>query len=151
MIVAAGILLFGVQFSTAHLGWLALTCFLTMAALYGMGKLFAMHFLFFRREAWHLTNLRQERTFLPSRLNFPARALGPWIAFAASITPLTQGLDAMRQLLFPQNTQFGFLSVGAELAILTALCIVMIGAARISLQRLEMLSRREGRLTDRRR
>ncbi|MBI4785948.1 MAG: ABC transporter permease [Chloroflexi bacterium] len=149
-IVAAGTLLFGVQFSTANLALLALIFFLTMAALYGMGMLFASLFLFFGREAWHITNLFQEPVYLLSGFYFPVKALGPWVAAAASLIPLTLGLDAMRQLLFPQNTLFGFLSVPVEIAILVVLAVVMIGAARFSLQRLETLSRRHGRLTDRR-
>jgi hypothetical protein len=56
----------------------------------------------------------------------------------------------MRQLLFPQNPLFGFLSVPVELIILIGLTVVMIAGARLSLERLEILSRREGRLTDRR-
>ena len=150
VIVAAGTFLFGVQFSTANLGLLAIIFTLTMAALYGLGMLFASVFLFFGREAWHMTNLFQEPIYLLSGFYFPVKALGPWVAAAASIIPLTLGLDAMRQLLFPQNTLFGFLSVPVEVAILVILAVVMIGAARIALQRLEILSRREGRLTDRR-
>ncbi len=149
-IVVAGTLLFGIQFSTAHLGTLALVFLLTMAALYGMGMFFASLFLFFGREAWHLSNLLQEPVYLLSGFYFPVKALGPWVAAAASLIPLTLGLDAMRQLLFPQNPQFGFLSVPIEITILVVLAVVMIAGARIALDRLEVLSRREGRLTERR-
>ncbi len=149
-IVVAGTLLFGIQFSTAHLGMLVVVFFLTMAALYGMGMFFASLFLFFGREAWHLSNLFQEPIYLLSGFYFPVKSLGPWVAAAASLIPLTLGLDAMRQLLFPQNTQFGYLSVPVEVAILIVLAVAMIAGARIALDRLEILSRREGRLTERR-
>ena len=121
-----------------------------MAALYGMGMLFASLFLFFGREAWHMSNLFQEPIYLLSGFYFPVKALGPWVAAAASIIPLTLGLDAMRQLLFPQEPAFGFISVPAEMAILAVLAVVMIGAARFSLELLETKSRIEGRLTERR-
>ncbi len=149
VIVIAGTLLFGVQFSTAHLAELALVFLITMVALYGLGMLFASLYLFFGREAWHLSNLLSEPIYLLSGFYFPVKALGPWVAAAASVVPLTLGLDAMRQLLFPQNTAFGFLTVPVELGILVVLAVVMIGAARIALERLEMFSRIEGRLTTR--
>ncbi len=149
-IVLAGWLLFGVQFSATHLGWLVLTFALTMAALYGMGMLFASLFLLFGREAWHISNLLQEPVYLVSGFYFPVKALGPWIAAAASIVPLTLGLDAMRQLLFPANPLYGFLSVPVELGIIAILAVVMIAASRISLDYLERLARQEGRLTERR-
>lgn len=149
-IVVAGWLLFGVQFSAAHLGWLVLTFALTMAALYGMGMLFASLFLMFGREAWHISNLLQEPVYLVSGFYFPVKALGPWVAALASIIPLTLGLDAMRQLLFPTNPLYGFLSVPLELGILTALAVMMIVAARAALNYMEKLARQEGRLTERR-
>lgn len=149
IVVLAGSLLFGVQFSTASIGALAITFVLTMTALYGMGMLFASLFLLFGREAWHLSHLLQEPIYLVSGFYFPVKALGFWVAAAASLIPLTLGLDAMRQLLFPSNLQFGFLSVTVELWILVGLAIVMIFAARFALDYLEMVSRREGRLTER--
>ncbi len=150
IVMIAGTVLFGVSFSTAHIGLLALTLFLTMSALYGMGMLFASLFLMFGREAWHLSNFLQEPIYLVSGFYFPVKALGPWIAAAASIVPLTLGLDAMRQLLFPDNPQYGFLSVPLELGILTVLGIVMIAASKIALERLERVARREGGLAERR-
>jgi ABC-2 type transport system permease protein len=149
-VILAGTFIFGVHFSTANLGLLAVTFLLTMAALYGLGMLFASLFLIFGREAWHLINLFQEPIYLISGFYFPVKALGPWIAAAASIIPLTLGLDAMRQLLFPQDPFYGFLSVPVELAILFVLSVVMIAGANVTLDRLEFLSRREGRLTEQR-
>ncbi len=150
IVMLAGTVIFGVNFSTANLGLLVLTFILTMAALYGMGMLFASLFLMFGREAWHLSNLLQEPIYLVSGFYFPVKALGPWIAAAASIVPLTLGLDAMRQLLFPDNPQYGFLSIPVELSVLLVLGLVMIGASKFSLDRLEILARQEGRLAERR-
>ncbi len=148
-IVFFGTVLFGVSFSSAHLLPLFLVFVLTMAALYGMGMLLASLFLLFGREAWHTSNLLQEPVFLLSGFYFPVKQLGFWIAAGASLIPLTLGLDAMRQLLFPTDTTFGFLSVGREVAILLGLSLLFITVARFSLRHMERLSKREGRLTER--
>jgi ABC-2 type transport system permease protein len=151
IILLAGWLFFGVKFSLAQWPLLVAVFFLTMAALYGMGMLFASLYLQFGREAWHISNLLQEPVYLVSGFFFPIRALGPFVATAASIIPLTLGLDAMRQLLFPGDPTLGFLSVGVESAILLVLSVVFIAASRFALDYMERLSMREGRLTERRR
>lgn len=150
VIIAAGWLLFGVRFTLSAPGTLLLTFGLTMAALYGLGMLFASLFLLWGREAWHLSNLLQEPIYLVSGFYFPVKALGPWVAAAASLIPLTLGLDAMRQLLFPSEAQYGFLPVGVEMAILFLLALILISSARLALDRLEWRARQEGRLTERR-
>jgi len=151
VIVTAGWLLFGVQFSLTYWGLLMLTFFVTMAALYGMGMLFASVYLLWGREAWHISNLLQEPIFLASGFYFPVKALGFWVAAAASLVPLTLGLDAMRQLLFPDNPTFGFLSVQVEIWILVGLAVVFIVSSKFALDYMEKRARQEGRLTERRR
>jgi len=121
---------------------------LTMVALYGLGMLLSSVFLLWGREAWHLSNLFQEPVFLFSGFYFPVRALGFWVAAAASVIPTTLGLDALRQLLYPRlMEQFRFLSVKAELAILAGLSILFLFLARLGLRFFEDLARKEGRLT----
>jgi ABC-2 type transport system permease protein len=151
VIVTAGWFLFDVQFSLAYWGLLMLTFFITMAALYGMGMLFASVFLLWGREAWHISNLLTEPIYLASGFYFPVKALGFWVAAAASLVPLTLGLDAMRQLLFPDNPTFGFLRVDYEIWALVVLAAAFIGASRFALNHMERLARQEGRLTERRR
>jgi ABC-2 type transport system permease protein len=143
--------LFGVSYSVAQLPVLILVFLLTMGALYGMGMMFASIFLAAGREAWHISNLLQEPIYLVSGFYFPVKAMGFWVAAAASIIPLTLGMDAMRQLLFPVGENTGFLSVGVEIAILTVLTIFFIGAAKFMLDKLEEIGRRDGRLIERRR
>jgi ABC-2 type transport system permease protein len=122
-----------------------------MAALYGLGMLFASLFLLFGREAWHMSNLLQEPIYLASGFYFPVKALGFWVAAAASLIPLTLGLDVMRQLVFPSNPTFGFLSVEIEMWVLVVLAVVFIGASKFALDYMERLARQQGRLTERRR
>ncbi len=151
VILVGGSLLFGVSYQVGSVWLLALTFFVTMAALYGMGMLFASIFLATGREAWHLSNLLQEPVYLVSGFYFPVRAMGFWVAAAASFIPLTLGMDAMRQLMFSGDPTLGFLSVSVEIGILAALAAIFTTLAHFALAKLEEVGRREGRLTERRR
>ena len=81
---------------------------------------------------------------------FPVRALGAVVAYAASLIPLTLGLDAMRQLLFISDPKFVFLTVWQEAGILTVLSVILLAAAWYALSKLEIVGRRDGRLIERR-
>lgn len=144
-------LFFGVAFHVGSLPLLALTFVLTMAALYGLGMMFASVYLAAGREAWHISNLLQEPIYLVSGFYFPVKSLGFWVATFASIIPLTLGLDAMRQLLFINDPTLGFMPIEVELLILLLLSIVFIAGARWTLAKLEEIGRRDGRLIERRR
>ncbi len=124
---------------------------LAMLALYGMGMMMASVFLLFGREAWHMANLAQEPIFLVSGFYFPITSFPFWVSAAASLLPLTLGLDAMRQLVFPSGAAIGFLSVSTEIWILTILSVVFIGSAKFLLDYTEKLAIREGRITESRR
>jgi ABC-2 type transport system permease protein len=151
IILTVSSFLFGVTYETGSLLLLGAVFLVTMAALYGMGMTFASLFLVSGREAWHISNLLQEPVYLVSGFYFPVKAMGFWVAAAASLIPLTLGLDAMRQLLFAGDPTLGFLSVGTEIGILTVLAVIFISGARLALARLEEIGRREGRLVERRR
>ena len=150
-IIVLGSLFFKVQFEVSSFLQLFAVFTLAMVALYGMGMLFASLFLLLGREAWHLSNLAQEPVYLVSGFYFPISSFNFWVAAAASIIPLTLGLDAMRQLVFATGPSLGFLSVGVELAILGILCVVFLGGAQTMLAHMEKLAIREGRLTENRR
>ena len=145
-ILLAGIFVFGVHYTVVSWWQLLLVFFLTMIALYGLGMLFSSLFLLFGREAWHVSSLLQEPIYLLSGFYFPIKSLGYWVSIGASIVPITLGLDAMRQLVMP-TTQWGFLSVDAEIGILAVLSLVFVFAAHRALLYMENLARREGRLT----
>lgn len=151
IILVVGSLIFRVSYQIASLPLLILTFAVTMAALYGMGMMFASVFLASGREAWHISNLLQEPIYLASGFYFPVKAMGFWVATFASIIPLTLGLDAMRQLLFSSDPTLGFLSVPLEIGILIFLAVVFIAGAGWMLAKLEEIGRREGRLIERRR
>ncbi|HEY4689115.1 MAG TPA: ABC transporter permease [Anaerolineae bacterium] len=151
VIVITGSVLFGVTYSTASLLPALLVFLLTMVALYGLGMLFASVFLLFGREAWHTSSLLQEPVYLAAGFYFPVKNLPVWVAAIASLIPVTLGLDAMRQLLFSGGGAIGFLPLPVEVAALAVLGVAFLLAAKWALNYLEMLARREGRLTERRR
>ncbi len=148
-IILLGAFFFDVQFTVSSYGLLFLTFTFTMIALYGMGMMLSSVFLLLNREAWHLSNLAQEPVYLVSGFYFPIRSFGFWFALGFSFIPMTLGLDAMRQLVFPANTTLGFLSVPVELAILAVLSVVFLIGARYLLAYMERRAIREGKLTDR--
>ncbi len=150
-ILLVGSLIFRVQYAVGNILALVAVFILTLAALYGLGMMSASLFLLWGREAWHLANLAQEPIYLLSGFYFPVKNLGFWVAVGASIIPLTLGLDAMRQLLFPSGAALGFLSVPVEIGVLAVLCVLFLAAARWLLGYMERIAVREGRLLESRR
>lgn len=146
-----GSLLFGVTYEVTSYLQLLAVFLLAMIALYGMGMMMASAFLLFGREAWHMANLAQEPIFLASGFYFPIKSLPFWVAAGASIIPLTLGMDAMRQLVFPSGFTFGFLSVTLEISLLAVMSVTFIGTAKVLLAYVERIAVREGRITESRR
>jgi ABC-2 type transport system permease protein len=151
VIMLLGSWMFGVKYVVTSPYELFAVFGLSMVALYGMGMMFASAFLLFGREAWAISDMIQEPVNLITGLYFPIKSLPFWIAAAASIIPLTLGLDAMRQLAFPSGFKMGFLSSRVELLILAGLCVVFLVGAKLLLDFTEKLAIREGRLTEARR
>jgi ABC-2 type transport system permease protein len=150
-IILLGSLMFGVKYAIVNPLELFAVFSLSMVALYGMGMMFASAFLLFGREAWAVADMLTEPVNLVSGLYFPIKSLPFWIAAAASIIPLSLGMDAMRQLAFPQGLQYGFLSTRVEIAALAVLSVVFLVGAKMLLDYTEKLAIREGRLTEARR
>ncbi len=147
VVVGAGSLLFGVTYQLSGLLPALGVFILTLAALYCLGMLLASLFLFYGREAWHLTNGLQEPVYFLSGFYFPVRSLGAYLGGAASLIPLTLGLDAIRQFLLPETPQF--LSTHREALALAALTVVYAFLAHRALLLLEARARRDGRLITR--
>jgi ABC-2 type transport system permease protein len=151
VITLLGSWMFGVQYTVSSYLQLLTVFLLSMIALYGMGMMMASVFLLLSREAWHLANLAQEPIYLMSGFYFPINTFPIWIAVAASVIPLTLGMDAMRQLIFPSGALLGFLSVRLEIGILIGMCVIFLAGAKMLLDHMEKLAVREGRLTESRR
>lgn len=140
--------MFNVSYVLISFWQLFLVFFLCMTALYGMGMMTSSLFLLLNREAWHLANLAQEPIYLASGFYFPIKNFPFWVAAAASLVPLTLGLDGMRQLVFKSGPSLGFISVEWEIIILLLLSILFIAGAKWMLDYMEKLAKKEGRLTD---
>ncbi|MDY3556712.1 ABC transporter permease [Gemmata sp. JC717] len=143
-ITIAGVLLFDVPLQPSSWWLLVAGLLITLAALYGLGMMFASLFLLWGREAWHLISLLQEPIYLMSGTNFPVNVLPRAVALVASLIPLTLGMDAMRQVLFHTP---GLFAVWAELSVLAVLACVFISVARIGLRYIERKAREGGKLT----
>ncbi len=146
-IVLIGGVVFGVPFAPSSWWQLAGVFLLTMLALYGLGMVFASVFLLWGRQALHVVGMLQEPVYLLSGLNFPVKTLGVAVSSVAALLPLTSGVDALRQLLFPGAVDQALLPIWVEAVLLAVLSIVFIALARVGLIRLENWARREGRLT----
>jgi len=144
--IVVGIMIFNVKFSLASPMLLTGVFVFTMIALYGMGMMFASLYMLWGREAWHISEVLTEPIYLLSGFYFPVKYLGTGIAAVAALIPLTLGLDGMRQLLFPYAGD-GFIPATHELVILVILSVVFLFLARYSLNYMEGLAKKEGRLT----
>ena len=151
VIIIVGSWLFHVNYVVSSFPELFAVFILSMIALYGMGMMTSSLFLLLSREAWHIVNLAQEPVYLSSGFYFPIKSFPFWIAAAASLIPLTLGLDGMRQLIFASGATLGFLDVRLEIGLLFLLSILFLIAAQFMLTTMERLAVREGRLTESRR
>jgi ABC-2 type transport system permease protein len=146
-IFIAGTLIFKVDFAVISLPKLFAVFVLTLIGLYGLGMVFSSLFMLYGREAWHGVTLLQEPVHLLSGFFFPVKNLGFAVGLGASLIPLTLGLDAMRQLAFKTGADSGFIDVNLEIGALVVLCALFLVAAKYSLQYMEKLGKKEGRLT----
>jgi ABC-2 type transport system permease protein len=144
VVVILGSVLFRVAWAPSGILPAAGIFVLTWASLYGLGMLLASLFLFYGRDVWHLANGMQEPVYLLSGFYFPVHALGAYVGGAASLIPLTLGLDAMRQLLIPGTP--AFIALPFEAAVLAALTVGYALLARLALRVMETRARRDGRL-----
>ena len=147
IVLAIATTVFGVQFAIDQWLLLGLVFALTLIALYGLGMILASLFLVWGREAFHLTQLFTEPVYCVSGLNFPVARLGFLGALALALIPLAVGLDAMRQLAFVGTDYPIGPSPAVEAAILVAMSVIFLLAARWMLLALERRARREGRLS----
>jgi ABC-2 type transport system permease protein len=154
MISVVGSLLFNVQFDASQWGFALLVFVVTMVALYGLGMLLSSAFLMWGREAWQVSLALQEPVFFLSGQNFPlSRLLSsvPGLAqgavtFVSAAVPVSLGLDAMRQLLFPGQI-VGVFAPWIELVVLAVLGVVFVIAAYLMLKRMEWLAKDEAKLS----
>ena len=117
---------------------------LTVVDLYALGMMFSSLYLLYGREAWNISNLLTEPISFISGLYYPVQFFPFWLQVLASLIPMTLGLDVMRKMFFYSSA---ISSESLEVEILAIMAPVLIVLAKLSLDYLERLSKKEGRLT----
>jgi len=145
-ILIAGTLIFQVPLAINEPLTALLMFFLTIAAVYALGMLFASLFMLYGREAWHTANLLQEPVYFFSGSYFPLNnPLVPYvIQLLSSLIPLTFGLDGMRRIIIQGQ---GIGDVWPDIIALTIFVLVLLPLAKFALNYMENLGKKEGRLT----
>jgi ABC-2 type transport system permease protein len=144
VIVIAGAFIFQAPIAVSEPLTALLVFLLTVIALYALGMLFASLFMLYGREAWHTANLLQEPVYFLSGSYFPLTYLPFVIQLAASILPLTFGLDGIRRVMVLDQ---GFGSIWPDVIALVIFTLILLPLAKIALNYMEKLGKREGRLT----
>ncbi len=146
-IVLLGVFIFQVPFQLRDPFSAGVVLVLTIAALYTLGMMFASLFMLYGREAWHTANLLQEPVYFLSGAYFPA-VYAPIVPFAlqaaASLIPMTIGLDAIRRLAIYGGD---ITTVWLHIIALIVFTAILFPLAKRSLNYMESLGKREGRLT----
>ena len=88
----------------------------------------------------------QEPVFFLTGMNFPLSKLPSLLTLGAAIIPISLGLDALRQLLFPGQIT-GVFPPAVEMLILLVIGIIFVIGAYVMLRRMEWLAKVEARLS----
>jgi ABC-2 type transport system permease protein len=137
-----------IQLNVADPLALSLVFTLTLTALYGLGMLMSSLYMLYGRGALNLNEVLSEPVYLLSGLYFPT--VGRYSPFPTvlqllvSLIPLTFGIDGLRRTIILGET---LESLKLHIAVLTVLSIVLIPLAWRTLNYMENLGRREGRLS----
>jgi ABC-2 type transport system permease protein len=137
-----------IQLNVADPLALSLVFTLTLTALYGLGMLMSSLYMLYGRGALNLNEVLSEPVYLLSGLYFPT--VGRYSPFPTvlqllvSLIPLTFGIDGLRRTIILGET---LESLTLHIAVLTVLSIVLIPLAWRTLDYMETLGRREGRLS----
>jgi ABC-2 type transport system permease protein len=149
-IAIVGTLLYQVTFNGSQWAFALLVFLVTMVALYGLGMVLSSVFLMWGREAWQIAQSLTEPAYFLTGMNFPLRQLFNSIpgvlTILSALIPMSFGLDALRQLLFPGQI-IGVLSPGIELLILAGMGALMLLIAYLLIKHMERLAKIEARLS----
>src|SRR5450631_521703 len=116
--------LVGVHFTIASFGLIVLTVFLVSFALTALG--FAIAWPMDSTQAFHaIINLFLIPLWLLSGALFPVSGASSWLKLLMEINPLTYGVEALRDLLYPASTQV--FSLPESMATLILFTLFMFG------------------------
>lgn len=149
-IAVIGTLVFDVHMDGGQWGVALIAFLITMVALYGLGMMLSSVFLMWGREAWQVALALHEPVFFLSGMNFPLSKLFSTLpgvlTLVSAIVPISFGLDALRQLLFPGQIQ-GVFDPWLETGVLALMGVVFLVLAYVLMKRMEWLARVEARLS----
>lgn len=145
-ILVAGVFIFQVPIVMNEPLTALLVFFLTIGALYALGMIFASLFMLYGREAWHTANLLQEPIQFFSGTYYPtsSQAVPSLVRLVSSLIPLTFGLDGIRRVAIQGQ---GIADVWVNIVALVIFIIILLPLAKFTLNYMENLGKREGRLT----
>jgi ABC-2 type transport system permease protein len=145
-ILTAGTLIFHVPIMLNEPLTALLVFFLTIAALYALGMMFASLFMLYGREAWHTANLLQEPVQFLSGTYYPmsSEVVPRFVQLLSSLIPLTFGLDGIRRVAIQGQ---GIADIWVDVVALIVFTLVLLPLARFALSYMENLGKKEGRLT----
>jgi len=144
MILIVGTLIFQVPIVVYEPLTAILVFFLTIIALYALGMLFASLFMMYGREAWHTASLLQEPVYFLSGSYFPTKFLPFIVQILASLIPLTLGLDGIRKVVIQGER---ITNIWLNVVSLVIFILILMPLAKFTLNYMENLSKKEGRLT----
>ena len=147
LILAMGMTFFDVQFQVASYPHVVLIFLLTLTALFSMGMAASSIYFLVGRAGIKINIALMEPIYLLSGVYFPAKNLGFFLGIAASLIPLTLGLDGIRQLILPSGAAMGFLSLKTETIVLFSMTVVFSIAAVKLMNFMEKMGKKEGRMT----
>jgi ABC-2 type transport system permease protein len=133
---------------SASWGAVVLTFGLTLASLYALGMTLSSLYLVYGREAESMNNVLQEPVSMLSGVYFPS--IGQFSPFpfalqvAASLIPLTIGMDALRKSLFFAQ---GIETIGLDLLALGIMAVAFLAISELSLRALERKGRMDGTIS----
>ncbi len=143
-ILVAGTLIFQVPLAINEPFTALVMFFLTIISLYALGMLFASLFMMYGREAWHTANLLQEPVHFLSGSYFPTKYLPGIVQIFASLIPLTFGLDSVRRVIILGE---GIAEIWMNAGALVVFILVLLPLAKLALNYMENMGKKEGRLT----
>ena len=146
VIIAVGVLAFGVKFHISSVPMLAAAFALTISAIFMLGAAASSIYFVLGRMGIKLNMLLMEPVYALGGFFFPVKTLGRLGAALVSVFPVTLGLDAIRQLTLANAHKFMFLDYRIELAILFAMTLVFGAAAFLLIDRMLEKGRKLGTL-----
>ena len=130
--------LVGIRFGVEDAVLIFLVVFLVAFALTALG--FAVAWKLNSTQAFHgVINLFLLPLWLMSGAVFPVEGASRWVQLLMKLNPLTYGVDALRQSLFPETVSHASISLSSSLLVLLVFAAVLFAVA------LSMASRRSER------